>query len=239
MTTSAVPAPAVRTEVGRVCDRPSAVTRSLLGYGPLAGAVYLTSGLVQAVTRDGFDLTRHDLSLLANGPLGWIQVTTLAVAGLMVLAAAVGVRRALAGGGGATWGAGLLAAHGLALVAAGVFVADPVDGFPAGTPAGAPLEVSLTGLLHMAAGGLGFGCLVAAAWVLARRFADEGRRGWARASVATGVVVLAGFGGVASGSTSSWAVLGLWIGVVAGWTWIAAVSVHLYRRTPHPTRPRD
>ncbi|MGY1824722.1 DUF998 domain-containing protein [Geodermatophilus sp. SYSU D00079] len=239
MTTSAAPAPAVRTPVGPICDRPSAVTRSLLGYGPLAGAVYLTSGLVQALMRDGFDLTRHDLSLLANGPLGWIQVTTLVVAGLMVLAAAVGVRRALPGGRGATWGAGLLAGHGLALVAAGVFIADPMAGFPVGTPAGPPVEVSLSGLLHMAAGGLGFGCLVASAWALARRFAGEGRRGWAGVSVAAGVVVLAGFLGVATGSTSSWAVLGLWIGVVAGWAWIAAVSVHLYRRTPHPTRPRD
>jgi hypothetical protein len=45
--------------------------------------------------------------------------------------------------------------------------------------------------------------------------------------------------GVASGSTSALAVLGLWIGVVTGWAWVAAVSVHLYRRTPHPTRPRD
>jgi hypothetical protein len=239
MTTSAVPSSTVRTDGGRICDRPSAVTRSLLGYGPLAGAVYLGSGLVQGLTRDGFDLTRHSLSLLANGPLGWVHVTTLVLTGLMTVAAAVGVRRALAGGRGSAWGAGSLAGYGLALVAAGAFVADPVDGFPVGTPAGAPVEVSLSGVLHLAAGGVGFACLVASAWVLARRFAAEGRRGWARGSAATGVVVLAGFTGVASGSTSSWAVLGLWTGVVIGWAWIAAVSVHLYRRTPHPTRPRD
>jgi hypothetical protein len=215
-------------------DRPAAVTRSLLGYGPLAGAFYLVSGLAQALTRDGFDLTRHDLSLLANGPLGWIQVTTLVLSGLMTVAAAVGVRRALGGG----WGPGLLAGYGLALVAAGAFVADPMDGFPVGTPAGPPAEISTAGLLHMAAGGLGFGCLVVAALVLARRFAGEGRRGWALGSRVTGAVVLLGFLGVASGSTSALAVLGLWIGVVTGWAWLGAVSVHLYRRTPHPTRAR-
>ncbi|MGY1707262.1 DUF998 domain-containing protein [Geodermatophilus sp. SYSU D00697] len=214
------------------------MTRSLLGYGPLAGAVYLTSGLVQALTRDGFDLTRHSLSLLANGPLGWIHVATLIVTGLMTVAAAAGVRRALSGGRLGSGVAGLLTGYGLSLVAAGAFVADPMDGFPVGTPAGAPVEVSLSGVLHLAAGGIGSGCLVAAAAVMARRFATEGRRGWARASVVTAAVVLAGFLGVASGSTSSWAVLGLWVGVVVGWGWIAAVSVHLYRRTPHPTRPR-
>jgi len=60
------------------------------------------------------------------------------VTGLFVILCAAGVRRALADGPGATWGAGLLAAYGLGLVGAGIFVADPMNGFPAGTPAGRP-----------------------------------------------------------------------------------------------------
>ena len=235
MTVSAAHEP--RLDPTPVCfDRPTAVTRSLLGYGPLAGTVYLGSGLVQALTRESFDLTRHDLSLLANGPLGWIQVTTLVLAGLMTVAAAAGVFRAVRG---TTWGAGLIAGYGLALVVAGAFRADPMDGFPIGTPAGPPAGISTAGLVHMAAGGVGFACLVAATFVLARRFAAESRHGWAWGSRGVGVVVLAGFLGVAGGSTSSLAVLGLWIGVVAGWAWLGAVAVHLYRRTPHPARPRD
>jgi hypothetical protein len=229
-------APALRTADRTLCDPRSAVTRSLLGYGPLAGSLYLVSGLVQALTRNGFDITRHDLSLLANGPLGWIQIATLVLAGLMSVAAAVGVHRALAGGPGARWGAGLLAGYGVALVAAGAFVADPMDGFPICTPAGAPAQVTTAGVLHMTAGGIGFLCLVASTWVLARRFHAEGRSGWSRGSVAAGIVVLAGFLGVASGTTSPWAVLGLWVGVVTGWVWIAAVSIHLYSRTPSPAR---
>jgi hypothetical protein len=219
-----------------VCDPGAAVTRSLLGYGPLAGAFYLTSGLAQALTREGFDLSRHDLSLLANGPLGWIQIATLVLAGLMTVAAAAGVGRVLREGPGRTWAPALLTGYGLSLVAAGLFVADPMDGFPVGTPAGPPAALSVPGLLHMAAGGIGFTCLVAAALVLGRRFAVESRRAWAAFSRITAVVVLAGFAGVASGSTSSLAVLGLWIGVVTGWAWLAAVCVHLYRRTPDPAR---
>ncbi len=106
-----------------------------------------------------------------------------------------------------------------------------MDGFPVGTPAGPPAAVSAAGLLHMAAGAIGFTCLVAAALVLGRRFAAESRRAWAAASRVTAAVVLAGFAGVASGSTSSLAVLGLWIGVVTGWAWVGAVCVHHYRRT--------
>ena len=42
--------------------------------------------LAQALTRDGFDLTRHPWSLLTNGDLGWIQITNFVLTGLMVLA---------------------------------------------------------------------------------------------------------------------------------------------------------
>jgi hypothetical protein len=218
-------------------DRTASVTRSLLGYGVLAGAFYLVVGLAQALTRDGFDLTRHDLSLLANGPYGWIQITNLILTGLMVIAAAVGVRRAMRPGPAASWGPGLLAGYGVGLVGAGVFVADPAYGFPPGTPDGPPATVSTAGLLHLVAAGVGFACLVAACFVLAHRLARRGRAGWAWYSRATGLVFLAGFVGIASGSDSAAVVLGFWLTVVVAWAWLAALSVHLYRATPRPDRP--
>lgn len=209
------------------CDRATAVTRSLLAYGVIAGPFYLVVGLAQALSRDGFDLARHDMSLLANGPWGWIQVANLVLAGLMSIAAAIGVRRALHGGRGGTWGPRLIGLYGAGLVAGGVFVADPMGGFPPGTVAG---PMSWHGMLHLLSGAVGFLGLVAACFVLARRFAGQGLGGWAWYSRATGVVFLAGFAGVASGSAGPVAVLGLWIGVVAGWTWLAALSLYLYRR---------
>ena len=120
-------------------DRTAAITRSLLGYGVLAGPFYLVVGLAQALTREGYDISRHDLSLLANGPLGWIQIVNLVLSGLMTVAAGVGMRRALrvlGGGRGAVWGPRLVAGYGLGLVGAGIFVADPMYGFPLGTPDG-------------------------------------------------------------------------------------------------------
>lgn len=50
--------------------RANRVTRSLLGYGMLAGPFYVAVSLAQALSRDGFDLTRHAWSLLANGEHG-------------------------------------------------------------------------------------------------------------------------------------------------------------------------
>jgi hypothetical protein len=219
-------------------DRAAAVTRSLLGYGVLAGAFYLVVGLAQALIRDGYDLTRHDLSLLANGSYGWIHIANLVLTGLMVIAAAVGVRRAMRPGPAASWGPGLLAGYGVGLVGAGVFVADPMHGFPPGTADGPPATVSTAGLLHVVIAAVGFACLVAACFVLAERFARRGRAGWAWYSRASGLVFLAGFVGIASGSTSPVVVLGFWSAVVVAWAWLAALSVHLYRATPRPDRPR-
>src|SRR5215217_3055624 len=84
--------------VGQHCSPAARVTRSLLGYGVIAGPFYVAVSLVQALVRDGFDLSRHEWSLLANGSWGWIQMANLVLTGLMVIAAAVGFRRRMTGG---------------------------------------------------------------------------------------------------------------------------------------------
>ncbi|WP_211275309.1 DUF6596 domain-containing protein [Actinoplanes rectilineatus] len=60
----------------------------------------MTVSLAQALTRDGFALDRHSWSLLANCSLGWIQVTNFILTGLMTVAAAAGLGRALTAGKG-------------------------------------------------------------------------------------------------------------------------------------------
>jgi Protein of unknown function (DUF998) len=202
------------------------LTRALLICGLIAGPFYIVVGLIQALTRPGFDIMRHDLSLLANGDLGWIQITNLVLTGLLVIAGAVGMRQALPAGRGRTWGPILLGVYGLGLIGAGFFTADPAFGFPPGTPADAH-TISWHGLLHFICGGVGFLALIAACFVMARRFASRGQRGWAAYSIATGVIFFAAFAGIATGSGQSWSVIGFWIGVVFAWAWISAMAVKL------------
>jgi hypothetical protein len=211
------------------CDFSTRVTKSLLGYGVIAGPLYVLVVLAQALFRPGFDLMRDDASLLSNGSLGWIQIANFFVTGAMVIACAIGVRRALRSGPAAMWAPRLLALYGLGLVAAGIFVADPMNGFPPGTPAGRPASMSLHGTLHIAAAGIAFLCLIAACFVLARRFAALGQQRWAISSRATGLLFLVGFGGVASGSSSPAVVLGFWAVLLVVWGWLAGLSIHLYR----------
>jgi Protein of unknown function (DUF998) len=213
------------------CTPAARVTKSLLGYGVLAGVVFETSVLAQGLTRRGFSIFHDDASLLANGPLGWIQVATFLVAGAMTVAAAVGARRALAGSAGGTWAPRLLAVYGAGLMAAGVLRADPADGFGPGAPAGKAAHVSWHAAGHLVSAGVGFAALIAACFVVARYFTRERRRGMAVYSRVTGLAFLAAFAGIASGSSSSAVVIPFYAAVLAAWAWIAAVSVHLYRRS--------
>ena len=212
------------------CDPAARVTRSLLGYGVVAGPFYVLVVLAQALLRPGFDLARDDASLLANGAFGWVQVANFLLTGLMVVACAEGLRRALASGRASTWGPRLLALFGLGMMAAGIFVADPMNGFPAGAPAGRPDAITVHGMLHIAAAGVGFLCLVAACFVVARRFASQSRNAFAWFSRVTGVAFLGAFAGVASGSDSAAVVIAFWVALLVAWTWIALVSVDAYRR---------
>lgn len=211
------------------CSREGAVTRSLLGYGVLAGPVYVGVSVAQAVTRDGFDMTRHEWSLLADGPGGWIQVANFIVTGLMVTAAAVGYSRAMTNGTSARWAPRLLAVYGVALVGAGIFRADPMNGFPVGTPAGPPAHPSVHGLLHLVSAGTGFLALVGATWIVAARFRRAGRPRQAAFSAATGAAFLVAFAGLATGSTMPALNIAFTAAIILTWLWLSVTSLHHYR----------
>jgi hypothetical membrane protein len=204
------------------------ITKSLLGYGVIAGPIYVVAVAAQAATRNGFDPTRHAASQLANGDLGWIQIATFLITGAMTVAAAVGIRRALGGGRSSAWSSGLIGGFGAGLVAAGFFRADPSDGFPPGTPAGIG-EPSWHGMLHFAVAGTGFVCLVAACFVLASRFARNGESGWAWFSRATGGLFAVSFFALSSGAGGAAGILLFTAAVLLAWAWLSAVSVKLYR----------
>ena len=203
--------------------RSVSVTQSLLWCGVLAGPFYLAVGLAQALLREGFDLGRHPLSLLANGPGGWIQTANFVLTGLLVLAAAVGLGRVLGPKSRAvTW---FLGGFGVAMLVAAIFRADPLDGFPPGTPKGFPTSISSTGLVHFVAGAFGF-IFLAISCFFAARVLSRRNVPLALISLLSGLAVVLGFFG---GFVLPLGILGIWIAVVVGWAWLAIISFRLNR----------
>ena len=201
------------------------MTRTMLLGGVVAGPIYLVTGVAQGLLREGFVFARHPLSVLANGPLGWIQTANFLICGALVIGAAVGIGSALPRGSrGLRW---CLTGYGAAMIAGAIFTADPVDGFPPGTPLGFPVSISTTGLLHFVSGAFAFLFLGLAglfgAWTLRRR----GRSLMAALSLLSGTLVLLGFFGSFMLPFGIW---GIWAAVVAGWAWIGAICLDLARR---------
>jgi hypothetical membrane protein len=220
---------ATTTSRTRSTDTPTRPgTEALLAAGVVAGPLYVTVSLAQALSRPGFDLTRHPWSALATGDLGWIQVTNLIVTGVLVIVFAVGLRRVLTEGRASRWAPGLIALYGLGLVAAGIFRSDPVAGFPVGTPA--TTTISGHGMAHLMPGAIGFLCLTAACLLLARRFAPT-NRGWAIWTAGAGIVFLGAFVGIASGAGSRTTIVIFVIAVLVIWTWFTSFALHLLRAT--------
>lgn len=212
-------------------------TRFLLACGAAAGPLYVTVTLVQALTRDGFDLGQHRFTLLTSGDLGWLHQSNMVLVGALTVLLAVGVRQMLRTGRGAVWGPRLLGLFGVAYILGGVLTADPVAGFPPGTT---PEMVQKTwhGAVQNASRGVSTLLLIATSVTIARWFAGEGQRGWAWLYGAAIPVVFAAL-----------VVVGFALGInpaapaflATPWVWVTTLAVHLHRRaeTQRTDSPAD
>ena len=200
-------------------------TRALLAGGVVAGPLYMAIGVIEILIRPGFDISRHELSLMSIGDLGWIQIASFLITGLLVVGCAVGMRRVMRTGRGRTWGPLLIGLYGLGFIAAGIFVADPMNGFPPGIPESS--TISWHALLHFVSAAIAFLGLIAACLVVARRFAALQQRGWATYSLLTGILFLGAFVGIASGAKQSSLVLAFWGAVIIGWAWLSVMCARL------------
>lgn len=216
-------------------ERPLAL-RFLLACGVIGPLLFIIVFLIEGAARPGYNAWRHFVSSLSQGEQGWMQIANFIVCGALVIGFAVGLRWVLRPGKGATWGPILLGIFGLCLIGAGVFVTDPLLGYPPG----APETLTPQGKIHMLISLIAFAALIAACFVLARRFAgDPGWRGWAYYSIVTGILVLVFFiGADVAASPDPNAPSGLIqrLSITTGWVWISLIAVRLMRKEPPVSR---
>ena len=214
----------------------SVKTKALLACGVIAGPLFVVVFLVEGATRAYYDPLRHPVSSLAFGDSGWTQRANFLVTGLLVLAFALGLRRALRPLEGSTWGPLLVGACAIGLLGAGIFVADPMNGYPPGTP-DKRLDYSTHGVLHDLFSTPFFLGLPLACFVFGRWFAVRGKRGWTIYSIVTGVVLVSAFILSSAGfGQTGWLVdvAGLFqrVMLIVGFGWLTLLAVRFLRSPP-------
>lgn len=215
----------MKTSAQSAREQPVAI-RLLLAGGAIGPLLFIVVFLIEGATRPHYSVWQDAVSALSLGPGGWVQVTNFIVCGALVLGFAIGLRRVLRTGRGSTWGPILLGIVGLGLIGAGIFVTDPGLGYP---HEASTITVTAHGSIHSLLSLFVFISLPAACFVLARRdAADPAARGWARYSVATGLLVVI-FVVLTFVTTALNGPAGLTqrIFLIVGWSWIAVQAIRL------------
>lgn len=219
------------TVAAAVPDRPPSHPGRLLVAGLLAGPFFTAAFLIQGAFRGhGYSPLRHPVSSLALGSQGWQQIANFVVCGLLVVLFAVGVRRSLRPGPGSLIVSLLVAVWGIGLIGAGVFVTDPIGGYPT-----AASPVTWHGRLHDLAFSLpAFAALALAMATAGVAFARRRSLGFAVYSALSAVAFAAlfvlatmGFSGVEPWISTA----GLWqrLCVSVGWLWLLLLAVNRRR----------
>jgi hypothetical membrane protein len=204
---------------------PALATRALLACGIVAGPVYVAATVVQALTRDGFDITHNRFTSLTTGELGWIHQANMVLAGALTMLFAAGASQVWRTGRGAVVGPWLIALFGATYAFGGALTADPVAGFPPGATEGMAVT-TLEGAIQNASRSVSTFFLIAMSLVVAARFVGEGRRGLAVLAATSVPIIFAAI--VAAGlgigiNTAGFAYL------FTPWIWVSALALHLYR----------
>ncbi len=204
----------------------SGLTKALVFCGILTGPLFFAVAIIQAVTRPGYNIRLNAISQLSLGDLGWIQITSFLLTGLLAVACAVGTRRLLKGQKGGTWGAILIGTFGLGLIVAGIFPPDPGFGFPPGAPAGpGPMPMSGHADLHAVGFFLSMLSLIINCFVFTSKFGSLGQRGWMAYSIASAVATIALI--ALTNVFMSWAGVIVALAGAVAFGWVSATAARL------------
>jgi Protein of unknown function (DUF998) len=155
--------------------------------------------------------------------------------GLLYLAGAAGLASRSEGFGRSGATPALIAAAGAGLVGSGVFVTDPVGGFPPGQLT--PVQPSRAGTLHGLSALPIFLGIPAAALLSAQRFANRQDRGWAWYTGASGALMAITFVlfAAAFGQAPRLAAWGGFIqrtSIATGFGWLTALFIRALAQLP-------
>ncbi len=212
--------------------------------GAIAGPLFASAFTAIGAARAGYDWESLPVSSLAIGRHGWLQRMNFVVAGVLYSCAGGGLRRSANRRVGPRAVSALVAGVGVGLIGSGMFVTDPVGGFPPRSLGGAGLDhagssaaPTLAGRLHnLFAIPIFAGIPVAAIASAATAVRSRDFR-WAGYSAASGLAMVGSFVmfGIAFGDESRVAAKGGIFqrpSIACGCSWLTALSLRALSSPP-------
>jgi len=199
----------------------SPADRRLLTAGQIAGVLFCGVATYGIMTRSGFDLQRHAVSVLSLGEGGWMMVAAFIGSGLLTLGCTLGLSHILKEGRGRRALPILIGLYGLGLVLAGIFPAPAGYGFPAGTPEDQLPVMTPTAIVHSIAFMVAFSSLIIACFVAAARLPGASALPSLAAGILMPLLVGLGMSNVMAPGVA------FFVAAIIGWVWLAIVVMQL------------
>ncbi len=220
-------------------QRRSRVVPAELACGVAAGPFFVSSFTAIGAQRAGYDWRRHAVSSLAVGRGGWLQRANFIVTGSLFCIAARGVARSPKQTRVSRVVPALTFGAGGGLIGSGLFVTDPVAGFPPSRgdhdeAARAPSVVpTREGTLHTLCAIPVFAGIPVAALTCATFAMREGQYSWASYSAGSAIAMTSAFGlfGAAFGGAPRLAGRGgvmQRVSIATGFGWLSVLSLRAF-----------
>lgn len=201
--------------------------------GIIGGPFFVITYLILGFTRKDYNWLRHPVSSLAIGEDGWMQIANFFVTGTCFLCFAYGLYQTLQPPFNKKTAAILFGMIGIGLIGAGIFVTDPIVGYPPELPY-QNRQSSVMGHLHNAFSFLVFIGIPVACFSFRKKFKLLGEKKWALYSLLSGITLivmfgLAGFGFEDIEPFKEYSGLFQRLAILSGWIWISLLAIRFYR----------
>jgi len=167
-------------------------TNALLICGAITCPLFILAVLIEGAARPDYNSFRYPLSSLSIGANGWTQISNFIITGILLVLFSFGLRQVFGSNKVIFRGPLLIMLAGIGLIGAGIFVTDPIFGYPPNKPI-VLRQFTWHGHLHDGFSMLVFICLPWACFVFRKRFIKAGKHGWATYSAFTGFAVTVTF----------------------------------------------
>jgi hypothetical protein len=209
-------------------------TNLLLICGAIACPLFIILVFIEGATRSGYDSFRYPLSSLAIGELGWTQISNFIITGILLIVFSFGIRKVFNPYYEKFKGHLLIRLVGIGLIGAGIFVTDPIFGYPSDRPL-LTRQFTFHGHMHDGFSMLVFIGLPWACFSFRKRLISKDEPGWATYSTITGICmiitfILASMGFKQLPGLVDYAGALQRLCITIGWLWITLLALHLLTR---------